>query len=71
MQQLTSSDITPESVYLNRRKFMKTAGFGALAGLINPLTLFSQTETGIIGEQLRDELTRFQAITHYNNFYGY
>jgi len=50
---------------------MKTAGFGALAGLINPLTLFSQTETGIIGEQLRDELTRFQAITHYNNFYEF
>ncbi len=60
---IPTSDITDESVYLKRRDFMKTAG-GVVGGLaLGPLL------PRLLSAQ--DELTPFDAVTSYNNFYEF
>jgi methionine sulfoxide reductase catalytic subunit len=79
-----SSEITPEHVYLNRRKFMQAAGaFGASALLAAcapaPSTpeapLADVEEEGISAngrtDELNDKLNSFEEITNYNNFYEF
>lgn len=69
------SEITDKSVYLNRRQFMQaTAGlalaplFGhAQAGYGNPPLKFTKNTTLSVTE----EMTRYQDVTHYNNFYEF
>jgi sulfoxide reductase catalytic subunit YedY len=60
---ILSSEITDEAVYMKRREFMKSAG-GVAAGLVLgpllPEILYAQ-----------DELTPFEAVTGYNNFYEF
>ncbi|MCB0212449.1 MAG: protein-methionine-sulfoxide reductase catalytic subunit MsrP [Anaerolineae bacterium] len=84
---INSSEITPEHVYLSRRKFM--IGLGALATSAAVLSAcgnqFGSTATGAGSneaapedikvstntDELGDELTPFGAVTSYNNFYEF
>lgn len=71
MKKIRSSEITPESVYLNRRQFMKKTGIVAAGSLVSPWLLYSQSDNVAFGKQLRDEQTSFEAVTNYNNFYEF
>lgn len=72
---LKSSEVTPESVYRERRRFMQ-AGLALAGGLaLGPQLL--QAKTGAYGNLPRsplstdDELTELKDITSYNNFYEF
>ncbi len=80
MIKIRPSEITPEHIYLSRRKFM--VGIGALAfgslvasacGTAEPAseeataTLQANRNT----DELGDSLTSFEAVTNYNNFYEF
>jgi len=71
MDKIAPSEITPESLYINRRQFMKKAGTAAIAGMISPLFVYSQSANSVIGSELQGEQTSFEAITNYNNFYEF
>ncbi|MGH7554853.1 MAG: protein-methionine-sulfoxide reductase catalytic subunit MsrP [Longimicrobiales bacterium] len=60
---IPSSDITPYSVYLDRRRFLGTVAAGAAASLI-PADLQAQAPQ-------QEELTPFEDVTSYNNFYEF
>ena len=69
---LTEADVTPESIYRERRKFMQQGLYGlaatAFAGL-SP-SLFADKldfKTTLYGA--KDTLTPEEAVTSYNNFY--
>jgi sulfoxide reductase catalytic subunit YedY len=79
---LLSSEITPYSLYLSRRDFLKAAGIAAGSALLaacapkavatqagpikNPSTLSGKTT-----DELGDPLNSFEDITHYNNYYEF
>ncbi|MBI2849612.1 MAG: protein-methionine-sulfoxide reductase catalytic subunit MsrP [Chloroflexi bacterium] len=65
---IKASEITPEHLYLSRRKFI--AGIGALAAGSLFLNACPAPETSG-GEQPADTLTSFDAVTGYNNFYEF
>lgn len=60
---ILSSEITPESLYVNRRSFMKAAGAIALAGIASPSVLRASAQ--------EDSLTSEEDATTYNNFYEF
>lgn len=76
-----SSEITPKSLYLDRRRFLAAAaGFGAvalsgdkIAELFSPSThVFAGTKLDASKSPISttgEKLTPYQDITHYNNFY--
>jgi sulfoxide reductase catalytic subunit YedY len=74
---IPSSEITPKSVYLNRRQFMRAAGIiaGSVALVacgVNPTGDSSDTENIITSNSdLTDELNTFEEITNYNNYYEF
>lgn len=84
MDKIPSSEITPEHVYHSRRAFMRQAGTlvagawvlsacgsdstatgSAPAGTVEAGTVSSGTD------ELGDELTSFEAVTSYNNYYEF
>jgi len=65
---IPSSEITPESVYLNRRAFMGAAGTLALGAALTPAALQALQATGT-GQQLK--VTDEDDATSYNNFYEF
>lgn len=76
---IPSSEITPESHYVNRRAFIGAAGALALAGLAVPSTLAACTPTddtrasdadGLDAEQ-EEKVTSEEDATSYNNFYEF
>ena len=92
----TSGPVTPESVYLNRRSFLKagavvataaatgavyrrlnpppapTKQTAALAGLVKGSSADDHLDPKIVRAFRVDEpMTRFESITHYNNFYEF
>ena len=95
MTKIKSSEITPEHLYLSRRKFM--TGVGALAAsaavlaacgpsaegesassaaATSPASSGSETQPAATAvsattDELGDELTSFDAVTNYNNFYEF
>ena len=81
MNEIRSSEITPEHVFLSRRKFL--AGLGALAAgsLLSacgvpgasptPQAAPSTPQTSAATDDLKDPLTSYDAITHYNNYYEF
>ncbi len=73
-----SSEITPQTVYLNRRAFLSVAGLigagAALAACSPRPTAGAPAKTPVAGastDELGDPLTAFDAITHYNNYYEF
>jgi sulfoxide reductase catalytic subunit YedY len=80
LQPIPSSEITPEHVYLSRRKFMREAALavGALALAAcapSPTQAPAQSSNGSPQAQdtpeLEDKPNTFEEITNYNNFYEF
>ena len=81
IDQPKSWEITPKSVYLDRRRFLAAAaGAGALALSAGRISeLFSPSAHALAGNRLPaakspisttgEKLTPYQDVTHYNNFY--
>ena len=76
---IRSSEITPESVYSDRRSFLKEAGLLGLAA-VGVAACSSeggaqqggqQVRTSISGAELKPELTPWEDVTTYNNFYEF
>jgi sulfoxide reductase catalytic subunit YedY len=68
---IKSSEITPETAYLNRRQFMgrsATLGAGAIAGATAGLGASTAAQAGL---QSDDTITPERIITSYNNFYEF
>lgn len=85
---IPSSEITPESVYRNRRQFLREAGLlgvaAAGAGLPSVARAMERVRQPLpaqggpgrlgavaMGEELRGELTDWEDVTTYNNFYEF
>jgi methionine sulfoxide reductase catalytic subunit len=62
---IPSSEITDESLYWNRRSFIKAAGLGAAA-----ITLLPRGWRRLEGNT-DDKLTPYEDVTGYNNFYEF
>jgi sulfoxide reductase catalytic subunit YedY len=80
MHKIPSSEITPEHLYLSRRKFIASAGAAAAALALAACGGGNQNSSGIEAEpgevsettdELGDDLTSFQAVTNYNNYYEF
>jgi methionine sulfoxide reductase catalytic subunit len=80
---LTYSDVTPKSVYVNRRRFLQGMG---LAGVVaasgrSLLSLVAPSTTAYAGTKLAglakspfsttEKPTSYDDVTHYNNFYEF
>jgi methionine sulfoxide reductase catalytic subunit len=82
------SEITPEHIYINRRKFLSAMGIGGTAAVLaacapqtgstNPelatqpaLQPTSSSASPSATLEFVDELTDFEAITNFNNFYEF
>jgi len=77
---IASSEITPESVYLNRRKFIAAGALGAMGAALAPRALraFQDEPDQQIParfENMRSELDEplnsYRDVTTYNNFYEF
>ena len=71
---IRSSEITPEHAYFNRRDFLRAAGLIGVAGAAAStaaLASRSAPEDEAQGPQLKDELTPYEDVTTYNNFYEF
>jgi methionine sulfoxide reductase catalytic subunit len=66
---LRSSEITPERLYHDRREFLRAAGLLGIAAA----TLGTVRSANAAGQEvpLKDELTPFEDVTTYNNFYEF
>lgn len=65
---IASSEITPESLYLDRRQFMGAAGALALGALAVPSALRAAPSAGRMQD---DKLTTEEDATSYNNYYEF
>jgi sulfoxide reductase catalytic subunit YedY len=63
---IPSSEITPESVYVNRRGFLGAAA-AAIATVAAPASLVACADA----EAAQDKLNSYEEITQYNNFYEF
>ena len=74
MIKILSSDITPHSTYLNRRKFIKIASaFSIASSLSFPAQALHFEDISQYRKQLveGDKLNTFEEISTYNNFYEF
>jgi len=65
-----SSEITPEELYFGRREFLRAAGLLGVAAAAGGLSA-AAASVGRRGSQEKDELTPFDDVTTYNNFYEF
>jgi methionine sulfoxide reductase catalytic subunit len=79
---LTYADVTPKSVYMNRRKFLRDMGIVGGAAMVSqrllslafpPRSVYAGTKlTTTKGPFSTDEkITPYDDVTHYNNFYEF
>ncbi|MDB4173072.1 protein-methionine-sulfoxide reductase catalytic subunit MsrP [bacterium] len=78
---IKSSDITPESVYLDRRRFLSGAAIAGTGLAASSLLLPNRTEAATSKAafkdlvkskySIKDKPTSFKSITTYNNFYEF
>jgi methionine sulfoxide reductase catalytic subunit len=77
-----SSEITPEDLYVNRRRFIKQAAFGAAGLALAPSALaamerpphsgpIQQVDYSKLKSELGEPVNSYEDITHYNNFYEF
>ncbi len=86
MEKIHPSEITPEHVYMSRRRFMRGVGAVVAGSLLSacgvpqvgspaetPATPdpTSELQVNATADELGDPLTSFKAITNYNNFYEF
>jgi methionine sulfoxide reductase catalytic subunit len=81
MNKIPSSEITPEHIYLSRRKLLKGAVFGATAlalaacmpGQVPSPVTSPPTPIGLLDykDELSDPATSYNSITTYNNYYEF
>jgi sulfoxide reductase catalytic subunit YedY len=64
---IASSEITPEAVYLDRRRFIRTVAAGAASTLIPGVAGAAVSS----GSERQDKLNSWEDITTYNNFYEF
>ena len=64
MKSLKYSDVTPQDLYINRRKFVQAIGLTSLASLATPLSAKQNYST-------LEKPNTFEEITNYNNFYEF
>jgi methionine sulfoxide reductase catalytic subunit len=81
--ELTHADVTPKSLYLNRRKFLQSAGLIGAAALAGRglWELASPSSSVFAGEKLNvalkspfsttEKQNTYDDITHYNNYYEF
>jgi methionine sulfoxide reductase catalytic subunit len=75
------SEITPKSVYLNRRKFLQAMGLAGVAGvagselmeLVVPDSAYATSKLTTVKGPFgtTEKITPFNDVTHYNNFYEF
>jgi len=80
MAKIKPSEVTPERLYISRRKFITGVG-AVVAGTlllsacersgVSTKELTKSPLTGAAKDELGDKLTSFEAVTHYNNFYEF
>jgi len=63
--EIPASEITPESLYLDRRRFLRLGVAGALGSLV-PAAAVAAAD-----QQRQDKPTSYEDITTYNNFYEF
>ena len=70
---ITPDEVTPKDLYLSRRKFLKSIGMVGLGALLASCApAFSPDGSIPAGsENLADNLTDYEAITNYVNFYEF
>src|SRR6266581_1226290 len=80
---LTYADVTPKSVYLNRRNFLRAMGIVGASAVARKrlLELASPSEMAFAGTKLiglkpspfstTEKQNSYQDVTHYNNFYEF
>jgi sulfoxide reductase catalytic subunit YedY len=74
---IASSEITPESVYLDRRRFLRLGAAGAVGAGMVPSALAActpetaESDGDAIAADAQEELTPYRDVTTYNNFYEY
>ena len=66
MKKYKHSEITPEQIYNKRRKFIKSIGLG-----VGSLSLSSVPFLNTAYSQNKTELTSYEDITNYNNYYEF
>jgi sulfoxide reductase catalytic subunit YedY len=66
---IPSSEITPEHLYVNRRQFLRSAAVAAVAVAAAPASLAACARDA--GAAQDDEPTPLKDVTSYNNFYEY
>jgi sulfoxide reductase catalytic subunit YedY len=66
MKKYRYSEITPEQIYNKRRKFIKSIGLG-----VSSLSLSSIPFLNTAYSQNKTELTSYEDITNYNNYYEF
>lgn len=79
MNKITSSEITPEHIYLSRRAFMRGVGalaassvlLGACAATGPTTDIPDDLQVSADSDELGDALTSYAAITTYNNYYEF
>jgi methionine sulfoxide reductase catalytic subunit len=64
-----SSEITPESLYLRRREFIGRSARALTAAAVAPSAVLAACERA--NGATRDELTPYDLVTTYNNFYEF
>ena len=78
--EIPSSEITPEDVYVNRRRFIKAAAVGAAGLAVAPFALRGGGGDGVqeipprfrtMRSELDEELNEYKDVTQYNNFYEF
>jgi methionine sulfoxide reductase catalytic subunit len=80
--ELTATDVTPQNVYFNRRKFLLGMGIAGAATVIGerfasvlspPNTALASTKLTTIKSPytVNEKVSSFNDVTHYNNFYEF
>src|ERR1051326_6028528 len=79
---LTCADVTPKSIYLDRRKFLQRLGVAGVTSLAGkrvfdldfpPRSAFSAAQLNPVKSPFstREKMNTFGEVTHYNNFYEF